>query len=625
MPLRMTTEKPKDAKASAVRLLKSLKPWRLLLIFAVLFAILSTVFSIFGPKILGDITTTAVSSVTQTGTVDWNKISTLFIILIAFYAASGILGYFESFLIGRLSAKFAKYLREKILAKINRLPVSYFDKRQTGDIISIMSNDVDAITQSIQGSLTEIISNIILLVGTLIMMLIISPILTVIAIVTIPVSSFFVAKTAKAAQKFFVKQRKMLGELNSTIEEDYSGQTLIKVNSHIPESTRAFNQVNNDFTEADWHANFFSSIAFPITHIFTNLGHVAVCVLGGHLAISGRLMIGDVQAFIQYTSQFNRPITQIAQTFSTIQLTLAAAERVFKFLDESEESVTALPESVADLDRQVAIAKLTNDFRSQVKGAVEFHDLSFSYDKTKPTITNFSCKIESGMQVALVGPTGAGKTTIVNLLMRFYDPDSGYITIDGHPTRELPRETVRNLFGMVLQDTWLFSGTVEENLKYGNPKATHEDIVKVCKQAHIDHFISSLPDGYKTKISEDSDNVSAGEKQLLTIARAMVENPPMMILDEATSNVDTRTEQLIQDAITKLTHGRTSFVIAHRLSTIRNADLILVMRDGNIVEQGNHETLLKQNGFYAELYNSQFQETWGNLINRATCIKHFNP
>ena len=597
MPLKMSAEKPKHAKASALRLLKSFKPWRLLLIFSITFAVISTVLSLFGPKLLGDITTTAVTSVTETGSVDWGIISALLINLLILYFASGVLGYFESFLIGRFTARYAKRLRENILAKINRLPVSYFDRHQTGDIISIMSNDVDAIAQSIQGSLTEIISNLILLVGTFVMMLVISPILTLVAVVTIPLSSFLVAKTAKIAQKFFVKQRKMLGSLNSVIEEDYSGQLLIKVNSHIPESTRVFNKVNEEFTEADWRANFFSSVAFPITHIFTNLGYVAVCMLGGHLAIAGRLMIGDVQAFIQYTNQFNRPITQIAQTFSTIQLTLAAAERIFKFLDEPEESQPA-----------VATTAATPHLRDSVQGAVEFHDLSFSYDGVKPTIKNFSCQIKPGMQVALVGPTGAGKTTIVNLLMRFYDPQSGYIAIDGHPVSELTRADLRSLFGMVLQDTWLFSGTIEENLKYGNPKATHDEVVAICKRAHIDHFISSLPDGYRTQISEDSDNISAGEKQLLTIARAMIENPPMMILDEATSNVDTRTEQLIQDAITKLTHGRTSFIIAHRLSTIRNADLILVMRDGNIVEQGNHDSLLKQNGFYAELYNSQFAE-----------------
>ena len=590
---RPTGEKPKNAGATMKRLLKTLKPWRFILGFAIFTSILSTVLSIFGPKILGDITTTAVTSVTTTGTVDWDKITLLLIMLAVLYAGSGILGYFESFLLGRLSAKYAESLRKRILEKINRLPVSYFDKHQNGDLISIMSNDVDAVTQSLQNSLTEVISDIILLIGTFVMMLLISPLLTLVAMVTIPLSVFLVAKVAKLAQKFYTVQRKTLGELNGRIEEDYSGQLIIKSNSHIEESYRDFSEVNNRFTETDWKAQFFSSIVYPITHIFTNLSYVAVCVFGSNLAISGRIMIGDVQAFVQYTNQFNRPITQIAQIFSTIQLTLAAAERIFKFLDEKEES------------QEMATA---NILREDVKGAVEFHDMSFSYDKTKPTITNFSCKVEPGMQVALVGPTGAGKTTIVNLLMRFYDPDSGYITIDGQPTREMSRENVRSLFGMVLQDTWLFSGTIEENLKYGAPQVAHEEVVKVCRQAHIDHFITSLPDGYKTKISEDSDNISAGEKQLLTIARAMIENPPMMILDEATSNVDTRTEQLIQDAITKLTNGRTSFVIAHRLSTIRSADLILVMRDGNIVEQGNHETLLKQNGFYAELYNSQFAE-----------------
>ncbi len=609
MPRPIATEKPKDAKNAALRLLKSVKPWRFILIFAIISAIVSTVLSIFGPKILGNITTAAVTSVTTAGAVDWSMVTPLLIALAVLYAASGVIGYAESFLIGKLAAKYGESLRAQILAKFNRLPVSYFDQRQTGDIISIMSNDVDAITQSIRDSLTELISNIVLFVGTLMMMLLISPLLTLVAVVTIPLSSFLIAKVAKLAQKYFIKQRKTLGELNSTIEEDYSGQLIIKSHSHADESRRIFDQVNQNYTDSAWKAQFFSSVAYPITHIFTNLGYAAVCVFGGHLAIAGKIAIGDVQAFIQYTNQFNRPITQIAQIFSTIQLTLAASERVFNFLDEAEEPSETPVANTKQLSKSANHAIASHPLsRETVKGAVEFHDMSFSYNGVKPTITNFSCKIEPGMQVALVGPTGAGKTTIVNLLMRFYEPNSGYITIDGQPIREHSRQEIRSLFGMVLQDTWLFSGTIEDNLKYGNSKITHEDVVAVCKKAHIDHLISSLPDGYKTKISEDSDNISAGEKQLLTIARAMLENPPMMILDEATSNVDTRTEQLIQDAITKLTRGRTSFVIAHRLSTIRNADLILVMKEGNIVEQGNHEQLLKQNGFYAELYNSQFAE-----------------
>ena len=354
-----------------------------------------------------------------------------------------------------------------------------------------------------------------------------------------------------------------------------------------------FYSTNQRLYEVSWKAQFYSALAFPITHICTNISYVLICVAGGRLAIEGKLMIGSVQAFIQYVNQFNRPITEVSQITSNIQQTLAAAERIYNFLDEPEEAPDPAP------------VKTINP----VQGAVEFHKVNFSYDKTKPIIQDFSVKIKPGMQVAIVGPTGAGKTTIINLLMRFYDPDSGYITIDGVPTREMRRSDVRKLFGMVLQDTWLFSGTIEENLKYGNHHATHEDIVRATEASSIHHFIESLSHGYHTVISEDSDNISAGEKQLLTIARAMVANPPMMILDEATSNVDTRTEQIIQDAFAKLTHGRTSFVIAHRLSTIRDSDLILVMKAGNIVEQGNHDELLKQGGFYAELYNSQFAET----------------
>ena len=383
-----------------------------------------------------------------------------------------------------------------------------------------------------------------------------------------------------------------MGVLNSEIEEDYSGEVVIKSNSYEDEALNEFKDINEKLTTVSRKAQIYSVLSFPVTHIFTNLAYVAVCVLGGVFVINGQITIGSVQAFVQYVSRFIRPITEIASTTSTIQSLLAASERIFEFLNEPEEEPDIEPARTID----------------KVKGAVEFHNVNFGYLPNQTIIHNFSVKVEPGMKVAIVGPTGAGKTTIINLLMRFYDPQSGYITIDGIPTREMKRADVRKQFGMVLQDTWLFSGTVEENLRYGNQSASLEDIRRATKASNVDHIIEALPKGYKSEISEDSDNISAGEKQLITIARAMVANPPMMILDEATSNVDTRTEQLIQDSFEKLTHGRTSFVIAHRLSTIRNSDLILVMRDGEIVEQGNHESLLKAGGFYAELYNSQFAD-----------------
>ena len=607
MPKTGNGEKPKNLGVAFKRFVSTLKPWMAPIIFAMVLSVGATVCSIFGPKVLGEMTNTAAEdygqavveaggqvpdSETLGAAISWGKLGQLALILIGLYLVSAVLSYVEGVILSVVSAHYAKKMRAELLDKISRLPISYFDKHQFGDTLSRMSNDISTVANTLADVLSRIITSLTTVIGILIMMLTISVWLSVIALVAVPFSLIFVGLVAKKGQKYFRSQQTTLGNLNNIIEEDYSGQAIIKANSYEANAIQKFNQTSNHLYEVSWKAQFFGALAFPITHVFTNLSYVLICVAGGRLAIDGKLLIGSVQAFIQYVNQFNRPITEVSQIAANIQQTLAAAERIYDFLDEPEESPDPVPASEI----------------SAIKGAVGFHNVNFSYDKERPIIKDFSVKIQPGMQVAIVGPTGAGKTTIINLLMRFYDPDSGYITIDGVPTKEMKRANVRKLFGMVLQDTWLFSGTIEENLKYGKTGATHEEIVRATEASNTHHFIESLSHGYRTMISEDSDNISAGEKQLLTIARAMVANPPMMILDEATSNVDTRTEQLIQDAFAKLTHGRTSFVIAHRLSTIRNSDLILVMKEGNIVEQGTHDQLLAQNGFYAERYNSQFAD-----------------
>ena len=569
--------------------LKSVKGYRFPILCAVLLTVASAVFGLFIPKLLGDMTTIAVNSYPD---LDWSALGGKALLIIALFTISAGLNYAQAYILAVVSAKYTKEMRERILDKIFRLPISYFDKHQYGDTLSRMSNDVDVLTTSMSQEIADVSLSLTTLVGVMIIMMTISVPLSLISFVVVPLSVLVVGRIMLFAQKYFKKQQDTLGVLNSEIEEDYSGEIVIKSNSYEDDALAEFNRINGKLAKVSRKAQVFSSLSFPVTHIFTNLGYVAVCALGGVFVVEGQINIGNIQAFIQYVTRFNRPITEIASTTSTLQALLAASERIFEFLNEPEEEPDPSPATEI----------------SKVSGEVEFHDLSFEYIPKHPVIRNFSVKIKPGMKVAIVGPTGAGKTTIINLLMRFYEPSSGYITIDGTPTREMKRADVRRLFGMVLQDTWLFSGTVEENLRYGKLDASFDEILRAAKASNVNHIIEALPKGYKTMISEDSDNISAGEKQLITIARAMVANPPMMILDEATSNVDTRTEQLIQDSFEKLTHGRTSFVIAHRLSTIRNSDLILVMRDGAIVEQGNHDSLLKAGGFYAELYNSQFAE-----------------
>lgn len=581
--------KPTNTKRALKMLLQSIKKYRVAIVVALILSVGAAALSIFSPKLLGNMTNVAVNTYPE---IDFNELNRIVWLVVGLFVGAEILNYLQGYILAVVTARYTEDLRNRIIAKINRLPASYFDTHKYGDTLSRMTNDVDVLATSLSQEIANLAGYLTTLIGVMIIMLTISAPLSLVAFVVVPLSGVVVGRIVKFAQKYFTERQNILGDLDGKIEEDYSGAIVIKANSREEIALNEFNEVNGKLAVVTKKSQIFSALSFPVTHVFTNLGYVAVCILGGAFVVEGRINIGDIQAFIQYVSSFNRPITELAQTMSTLQSLMASSERVFDFLAESEEE--------PDPEPALTIAN--------VKGAVEFHDVCFSYDKKNPIIQNFSVKVEPGMKVAIVGPTGAGKTTIINLLMRFYEPDSGYITIDGTPTREMKRADVRKLFGMVLQDTWLFNGPVEENLKYGRLRASHDEIVKAAKNSNVDHVIEALPRGYKSEISEDSDNISAGEKQLITIARAMVADPPMMILDEATSNVDTRTEQLIQDSLEKLTEHRTSFVIAHRLSTIRNSDLILVMRDGNIVEQGNHEQLLKLNGFYAELYNSQFSE-----------------
>ena len=584
-----TTTSVKNKKFAWKEFKRSIRPYAFPIVISVILAIGSALLALFIPKILGDMTNIAVTSYPD---IDWGQISGKAVTVILLFIGAAILSYAQAFILAVVSAKYTRDLRTEIIEKIQKLPISYFDIHKYGDTLSRMTNDVDVLTTSMSQEIADLSLSLTTLIGVMVMMLTISVPLSLVSFVVVPISVLVVGKITAFAQKYFREQQNTLGVLNSKIEEDYAGEIIIKSNSYEAEATRSFDETNEKLAKAATKAQVFSSLSFPVTHIFTNLGYIGICVLGGMFVIEGKINIGNIQAFIQYVSRFNRPITEIASTTATVQALLAASERIFEFLAEPEEEPDPEPALVLD----------------KVKGEVEFHDVCFEYLPGVPIIKDLSVKVAPGTNVAIVGPTGAGKTTIINLLMRFYEPTSGYISVDGNPIREMKRSDVRAMFGMVLQDTWLFSGTVEENLRYGKKDASLEELRKAAKSSNVDHIIEALPHGYKSRISEDSDNISAGEKQLVTIARAMTANPPMMILDEATSNVDTRTEQLIQDSLEKLTTGRTSFVIAHRLSTIRNSDLILVMRDGRIVESGNHESLLKQNGFYAELYNSQFAD-----------------
>ena len=594
---RGNNEKAKDLGGTLKKLLAYLKPYHLKICFVMVFAICSTIFNILGPKILAKATDKLsegiMAKVANTGGIDFNYIVKILLILVVLYAASSLFSYIMGWIISGVSQDAAFSLRKDISEKMNRLPLSYFDKHTSGDILSRVTNDIDTIAQSLNQSLSTLISNVVTLVGIFIMMLTISWQMTLIAVVVLPVSMTLMRLVMKHSQKYFTQQQNSLGDVNGHIEEMYGGHQVVKAFNGEEESVEQFEQYNESLYTSAWKSQFFGSLMMPISNFIGNIGYVGVCIIGGILAGSKTITIGDIQAFIQYVRQFNQPISQIAQAANLLQSTGAAAERVFEFLEEeelTEDSATLSTEEVQNM-----------------KGAVTFADVHFGYNPDKIIINDFSLHVHAGQKVAIVGPTGAGKTTIIKLLMRFYELNGGSIMIDGEDITKMKRSDLRSLFGMVLQDTWLFNGTIMDNLKYGRLDATDEEVKKACVSAHVDHFIHTLSDGYNTMINEESSNISAGQKQLLTIARAFLKDPKILILDEATSSVDTRTEVLIQQGMDELMKNRTSFVIAHRLSTIRDADTIIVMRDGDIVEIGNHEGLLKENGFYATLYRSQFE------------------
>lgn len=591
---RMGGEKAKDFKGTIKKLVKYMGSYWPAFVAVLFFAIGSTVFGIIGPKISGKATTELfnglVAKVSGNGSINFEKIGQILLLLLGLYVLSAVLSFVQGLIMTGISQRLAYRFREEICSKINRMPMKYFESRTVGEVLSRITNDVDTLGQSLNQSVTQLITSLTTMVGVLIMMLSISPLMTLIAIVILPISAGLIGLVVKKSQKFFVAQQKYLGEINGQVEEVYSGHNIVKAYNKEEDVEQIFHETNNILYQSAWKSQFLSGLMQPIMTFVGNLGYVSVAVVGSMLAVRGTITVGDIQAFIQYVRNFTQPITQLAQVSNMLQSTAAAAERVFEFLEEEEEE-------------QVAENPVHLEFP---QGRVDFRNVVFGYNPDKIIIHNFNCSVKPGQTVAIVGPTGAGKTTMVKLLMRFYDVNSGAILVDGSDVREFNRSELREIFGMVLQDTWLFKGTIMENIRYGRLDATDEEVIEAAKAAHAHHFIQTLPGGYQMELNEDASNVSQGQKQLLTIARAILADNKIMILDEATSSVDTRTEQQIQKAMNRLMEGRTSFVIAHRLSTIRDADLILVMKDGDIIEQGSHEELLAKNGFYAELYNSQF-------------------
>lgn len=591
----MPGEKAKDFKGTIRSLLRYMGAFKIGLVAVMVFAVASTVFNVIGPKILGNATTELfnglVSKLTGTGAIDFGKIGSILLGLLGLYVLCAILSFAQGLIMTEISQKMSYRMRRDISEKINRMPLAYFERNAVGDVLSRITNDVDTLALSLNQSITQLITSVCTLVGVVVMMLTISPLMTLITLLILPISMALVAGIVKKSQKYFKAQQAYLGKIDGHIEETFSGHDIVKAFNREDSEMAAFNEINGVLYESAWKSQFLSGLMQPIMNFVSNLGYVAVAVSGAMLAAAGTIAIGDIVAFVQYVKRFTQPITQMAQVSNMLQSMAAAAERIFEFLNEEEEC----QQVEAPTDPKV------------IQGEVSFDHVRFGYDPAKPIIHNFTSEIEPGQMVAIVGPTGAGKTTMVKLLMRFYDVDDGCIRLNGHGVKEFDRNDLRRGFGMVLQDTWLFHGTIMENIRYGRLDATDEEVIRAAKLARADKFIRSLPGGYQMEINEEATNISQGQKQLLTIARALLADNPIMILDEATSSVDTRTEHLIQQAMDTLLKGRTSFVIAHRLSTIRNADLILVMNDGDIVEQGTHEQLLALNGFYASLYNAQFE------------------
>ena len=593
----MSTEKAKDFKGTMKKLMGYLTQYKIGLLLVVIFAIGSTIFNIAGPKILGKATTELfhglISKVSGGSGIDFDKIAKILIGLMCLYVCRALFSFIQGYIMTGVSQKLTYRMRKEISEKIDRLPMGYFDKMTHGEILSRITNDVDTLSQSLNQSATQVITSVATIIGVLVMMLSISPLMTVIAILILPLSMGLIGMIVKRSQRYFKEQQEYLGYVNGQVEEVYGGHNIVKAFNKEDDVIDEFDRDNDRLYRSAWKSQFLSGMMMPIMQFVGNLGYVAVVILGGYLAINKTIEVGDIQSFIQYVRNFTQPIQQVAQVANMLQSTAAASERVFEFLEEPEEE--AAPENPVVLKNP--------------EGAVEFEHVHFGYNPEHTIIHDFSVKVEPGQKIAIVGPTGAGKTTMVKLLMRFYDVSGGSIKVDGHDIREFDRGELRRMFGMVLQDTWLFKGSIEDNIRYGKLDATHEDVVKAADAAYAHRFIQTLPGGYGMELNEEASNVSQGQKQLLTIARAILADPKILILDEATSSVDTRTEVRIQKAMDNLMKGRTSFIIAHRLSTIRDADLILVMKEGDIVEMGRHEELLAKNGFYADLYNSQFEQT----------------